>query len=157
MVWSIGTFRLFGRFGGSIALYAFIAWMFMKEIEQTAPYAAAALAVLIISFILAVYRMRTAVIVASRGVPVDGTLYGFNAYFSGGHQGQRYNRIRRLKFSYEFAGQPYKGKSTWIPHGSNKDIPLHSTIPLVVDPMKPQRAYWVREAPDLFVTANANR
>jgi len=156
MVWSIGVFRLFGRFGGALSVYAFIAWLFLRAIEQTAPYAPLVLALSAGFFVLAVYRMRTAVTVASRGVPVDGTLYAFDTYYTAARGDQRSNRIRRLNFTYEFEGQQYKGKSTWMPKSASREMPLYTTIPLVVDPVNPQRAYWVREAPDLFAGAHAN-
>ena len=154
MLWTFGALRFFGRLGGKLAGYAFIAWLFLRAIEQTEPYAPLALAISAAFLVLAVVRFRTALAVAARGVPAEGTQSGFDVYYGASTGSGNSTRIRRLNFTYEFEGQQFSGKSTWMSKNASTELAPYTRIPLVVDPQNPQRAYWTLELPELFEKSN---
>lgn len=150
MPWTFGALGFFGRLGGKLAAYAFIAWLFLRAIEQTESYAPLALAMSAAFLVLAMVRFRTAMAVAARGVPVEGIQSGFDVYYGASTGSGHSNRIRRLNFTYEFEGQQFKGKSTWMSKSASSELAPYTRIPLVIDPQNPQRAYWTHELPELF-------
>lgn len=154
MLWTLGALGFFGRLGGKLAVYAFIAWLFLRAIEQTEPYAPIALAISAAFLVVAIVRFRTARTVAARGVPIEGTQSGFDTYYGASTDNGRGFRMRRLNFTYEFEGQQFTGKSTWMSKSASSGLAPYTRIPLVVDPQNPQRAYWTLELPELFERTN---
>ena len=145
LVWTLDTLSLLGRFGGKLALFAMVAWLFLRSIESTEQFAPLALLAALAMLGWAFFRIRGALIVSARGVPAEGTVSGFNEYAGASHSRGSF-KMRQMEFSYEFDGQQFRGKSTWHGKRTFSEIALYQKIPLFVDPANPERAYW---APDL--------
>lgn len=142
----VDSVLLWGRLGGKFAVFAVVVWGILGLIPTIPSWLApSALLAAFVLAMLAILRLLPYLAVRKNGVIIEGHVSDIEEERS--RQADLNHLSKRINFRYEINGQEYTGQTTWASSGKFGTLGIGNPIPLLVDPARPQRAFWTEDVP----------